>query len=103
MIGSQTSSSSSSSSSSSVYDVIIIGTGAMGVSAAYHLAKGGKKVLALERYTVAHANGSSHGETRITRLAYWEHPDYVSLTYTHTLIGDHSIAIFSYILRIMRL
>lgn len=64
---------------SRVYDVVIVGVGAMGVSAAYHLAKGGQSVLGLERYSIAHANGSSHGETRITRLAYWEHPAYVPL------------------------
>ena len=62
-----------------MYDVLIVGVGAQGVSAAYHLAKAGQRVLGLERYSIAHANGSSHGETRITRLAYWEHPAYVPL------------------------
>ena len=33
----------------------------------------------LERFTVAHDRGSSHGLSRIIRLAYWEHPDYVPL------------------------
>ncbi len=69
----------SSSSNDDVYDVIVIGVGAMGVSTCYHLAKADKKVLGLERFTIAHSHGSSHGETRITRLAYWEHPNYVPL------------------------
>lgn len=64
---------------SAVIDVLIVGVGAQGVSAAYHLAKADQRVLGLERYTIAHANASSHGETRITRLAYWEHPAYVPL------------------------
>ena len=33
----------------------------------------------IERFTVAHDRGSSHGLSRIIRLAYWEHPDYVPL------------------------
>jgi glycine/D-amino acid oxidase-like deaminating enzyme len=61
-----------------LFDVIIIGLGAMGSSALYHCAKAGLKVLGLERFDhVAHARGSSHGESRITRKAYFEHPSYV--------------------------
>lgn len=37
------------------------------------------QVVGLERFTIAHPHGSSHGETRITRLAYWESPLYVPL------------------------
>ena len=33
----------------------------------------------IERFTVAHDRGSSHGLSRIIRMAYWEHPDYVPL------------------------
>jgi sarcosine oxidase len=36
-------------------------------------------VLGLERYDLLHEYGSSHGLTRIIRLAYWEHPSYVAL------------------------
>lgn len=61
------------------YDVIVIGVGGMGSAAAYHLAKRGKKVLGLERYDIPHSMGSSHGITRIIRLAYYEHPSYVPL------------------------
>lgn len=61
------------------YDVIIIGLGGMGSAAAYQLARRGKRVLGLERFTAAHSQGSSHGKSRIIRQAYFEHPDYVPL------------------------
>ncbi|MBA3423108.1 MAG: N-methyl-L-tryptophan oxidase [Rubrobacter sp.] len=51
----------------------------MGSSAAYHLARRGKRVLGLERFGVPHSMGSSHGHTRIIRLAYYEDPSYVLL------------------------
>lgn len=61
------------------YDVIVIGLGAMGSSAAYHLARRGLRVLGVEQFTAAHALGSSHGASRIVRKAYFERPDYVPL------------------------
>jgi sarcosine oxidase len=61
------------------YDVIIIGLGAMGSSACYHLAQRGVRVLGLEQFDIPHAKGSSHGYSRMIRLAYYEHPDYVPL------------------------
>lgn len=61
------------------YDAIVVGVGGMGSAALYHLARRGKRVLGLERYDVLHDRGSSHGLTRIIRLAYFEHPDYVPL------------------------
>ncbi len=61
------------------YDAIVIGVGGMGSAAVYHLAKRGKQVLGLERYDIPNAMGSSHGVTRIIRLAYYEHPSYVPL------------------------
>jgi len=60
-------------------DVIIIGTGVIGAAAAMHLARRGAKVVALDRFGIANAYGSSHGRTRIVRTAYFEHPDYVPL------------------------
>jgi sarcosine oxidase len=60
-------------------DVIIAGGGGMGTAAAYHLAARGRRVLVLERFGLAHDRGSSHGLTRIIRLAYFEHPSYVPL------------------------
>jgi len=58
------------------YDAIVVGLGAMGSAAAYHLSRRGERVLGLDAYPAGHANGSSHGESRIIRLAYYEHPDY---------------------------
>ena len=62
-----------------MYDVIILGTGGVGSTAAYHLARRGAKVLGLDRFGGGHDRGSSHGETRVIRQAYFEHPDYVPL------------------------
>jgi sarcosine oxidase len=61
------------------YDVVVVGVGGMGSAALYHLARRGRRVLGLERFDVLHEHGSSHGLTRIIRLAYFEHPDYVPL------------------------
>src|SRR5438067_5766583 len=65
--------------SSSNFDVIVVGLGAMGSATAYHLARGGKRVLGLDAFEAGHTLGSSHGETRIIRMAYFEHPSYVPL------------------------
>src|SRR5918998_6659078 len=62
-----------------MYDVIVAGLGGMGSSAAYHLAGRGERVLGLERHTLAHDKGSSHGQSRVIRLAYSEDPAYVPL------------------------
>ncbi|MET9231810.1 N-methyl-L-tryptophan oxidase [Lentzea sp. NPDC003310] len=61
------------------YDVVVIGLGGMGSAAAYRLAQRGKRVLGLEKFTPAHAHGSSHGGSRITRQAYFEDLAYVPL------------------------
>ena len=61
------------------YDAIVIGLGAMGSAAAYHLARGGRRVLGLDAYARNHALGSSHGRTRMIREAYYEAPEYVPL------------------------
>lgn len=61
------------------YDVIVAGLGAMGSAAAFHLARQRRKVLGLDRFKPPHSLGSSHGQTRIIREAYFEHPMYVPL------------------------
>jgi sarcosine oxidase len=61
------------------YDAIIVGVGGMGSAALFHLARRGRRVLGLERFDVPNELGSSHGITRIIRLAYYEHVDYVPL------------------------
>lgn len=61
------------------YDTIVIGAGAMGSATCYQLARRGQRVLGLEQFDIPHSRGSSHGLTRIIRLAYFEHPSYVPL------------------------
>jgi sarcosine oxidase len=61
------------------FDVAVIGLGAMGSAAAYHLSRRGLKVVGLDRFAPPHAMGSSLGLTRIIREAYYEHPLYVPL------------------------
>ncbi|MCH8148678.1 MAG: N-methyl-L-tryptophan oxidase [Planctomycetes bacterium] len=51
----------------------------MGSAALYHLARRGLRVLGLDRFSIGHDRGSSHGHTRIMRKAYFEHPDYLPL------------------------
>jgi sarcosine oxidase len=60
-------------------EVVVVGTGGVGSAALWHLARRGVRVVGLDRFPPAHDRGSSHGETRIIRLAYFEHPDYVPL------------------------
>lgn len=62
-----------------MYDALVIGCGGVGSAALYHLARRGSRVLGLDRFPPGHDRGSSHGETRIIRQAYFEHPDYVPL------------------------
>jgi sarcosine oxidase len=63
------------------YDVIVLGVGGMGSAACLHLARRGARVLGLEQFSLGHDRGSSHGESRIIRQAYFEHPDYVPLLF----------------------
>jgi sarcosine oxidase len=62
-----------------LFDVVVCGLGAMGSAAVHHLARRGRRVLGLERYAPGHDRGSSHGQTRLFRLGYFEHPCYVPL------------------------
>jgi sarcosine oxidase len=61
------------------HDAIVVGLGAMGSAATYQLASRGAHVLGIEAFGRAHEMGSSGGLTRIIRLAYFEHPDYVPM------------------------
>ncbi|HLY24049.1 MAG TPA: N-methyl-L-tryptophan oxidase [bacterium] len=61
------------------YDAIVVGLGAMGSAAAYHLARRGRRVLGLDGLPPGHRLGSSHGYTRVIRKAYFENPAYVPL------------------------
>ena len=60
-------------------DVIVVGVGAMGSAAAFHLARRGARVVGIDTFAPPHAMGSSHGRTRIIREAYFEDPLYVPL------------------------
>jgi sarcosine oxidase len=62
-----------------MFDTIVLGLGAMGSAAVYQLAKRGNKVLGIDRFTPPHAHGSTHGDTRITRLAIGEGAQYTPL------------------------
>ena len=61
------------------FDVVVVGLGATGAAALHRLARRGVRVLGIERLTPGHDQGSSHGESRIIRLGYFEHPSYVPL------------------------
>jgi len=84
----------------SSYDVIVVGLGGMGSSAAYHLAARGQRVLGLEKFGPAHNRGASHGGSRITRQSYFEDPAYVPLLLRayelwHRLKQDSGIDVIS--------
>ena len=61
------------------YDVIVVGVGSMGSATLYDLAKNGLKVLGLEQYELVNDLSSHTGQSRLIRLAYFEHPNYVPL------------------------
>src|SRR5919198_3839964 len=61
------------------FDVIVVGLGAVGSAAAYHLARLGASVLGIDAFSPPHDRGSSHGETRITRVAVGEGEEYCPL------------------------
>ncbi|MCU1635199.1 MAG: sarcosine oxidase [Cryobacterium sp.] len=60
-------------------DVAVVGLGAMGSAAAWRLAERGVDVLGIERFHPGHVQGSSHGQTRLFRVACLEHPNLVTL------------------------
>lgn len=57
----------------------VIGGGVIGAAAAYHLAGRAAHVHLFDQFDLFHMQGSSHGATRLFRMAYFEHPDYVPL------------------------
>ena len=59
------------------YDAIVVGLGAIGSATTLHLAKAGARVLGIDRFHPPHELGSSHGETRITRVAVGEGASFV--------------------------
>ena len=61
------------------FDAVVLGVGGVGSAALYHLAARGLRVLGVDRFLPGHDRGSSHGQTRLIRQAYHEHPAYVPL------------------------
>ena len=61
------------------FDCIVIGLGGMGSATLFELKKQGLNVLGIEQFSIPHERGSSHGLSRIIRLAYFEHPSYIPL------------------------
>ncbi len=59
-------------------DVAVVGAGVVGLATAYELARAGRDVVVYEQFAVGHGRGSSHGRSRIFRLAYAE-PEWVGL------------------------
>ena len=53
---------------SPTYDVAVLGLGAMGAAAAWQLARRGARVLGIDRHAPPHEHGSTHGDTRVTRI-----------------------------------
>src|SRR5271166_3214578 len=62
-----------------VADIVVVGLGAVGSAALYQSAKLGAKVVGIDRFSPPHDQGSSHGETRITRQAIGEGREFVPL------------------------
>jgi sarcosine oxidase len=62
-----------------IYDAVVIGTGAMGSATVRELARRGKRVVGIDRFSPPHDKGSTHGATRVIRLGYFEDPAYVPL------------------------
>ncbi|HEV7280158.1 MAG TPA: N-methyl-L-tryptophan oxidase [Pirellulaceae bacterium] len=60
-------------------ETIVVGCGGVGSAALYQLARRGVKAIGIDRWEPPHKQGSTHGQTRMIRQAYFEHPDYVPL------------------------
>lgn len=61
------------------FETIVLGLGAMGSATAYQLARRGNRVLGIDRLSPPHDRGSTHGDTRITRLGIGEGAEYTPL------------------------
>ena len=61
------------------FDTCVAGLGGIGSAVFYQMALRNSQVLGIERFGVAHGEGSSHGQTRIIRHAYFENANYTPL------------------------
>ena len=71
-----------------IYDAIVLGIGGMGSAACLSLARRGVSVLGLEQFDLAHDRGSSHGNTRMIRKAYFESESYIPLLHRSYALWD---------------
>ena len=62
-----------------IYDCIVLGFGGVGSQALRHAAMQGWSTLGIDQHGPAHDRGSSHGQSRVIRQTYYEHPNYVPL------------------------
>ncbi|MGH7243190.1 MAG: FAD-dependent oxidoreductase [Phycisphaerales bacterium] len=60
-------------------EVIVVGLGAAGSATLLALARRGVPCIGIDRFDPPHDRGSSHGHSRLIRLCYYEHADYVPL------------------------
>ncbi len=58
-------------------DLLVVGLGAMGAAVALHARQQGLSVIGIDRHSPPHGYGSTQAETRITRLAVGEGPQYL--------------------------
>ena len=70
------------------FDVAIIGLGTMGSMTALELASRRVSVVGLDQFAPPHDRGSHSGETRIFRVAYYEHPNYTPLAQRSGVLWD---------------
>lgn len=68
--------------------VIVVGLGAVGSAAAWRLAAAGHHVIGFDRWSTPHTHGSTHGESRITRVTAWEGSQYVPLAKRANVLWD---------------
>ncbi len=61
------------------FDLAVVGLGAMGSAALSFAAARGAKAIGIEAHFPAHSLSSSHGDSRLIRLGYFEDPSYVPL------------------------
>lgn len=71
-----------------MFDVAVIGLGAMGSASLAALARAGLNVIGLEQFHSPHQRGSSHGDTRVIRESYFEDPAYVPLLQEAYVLWD---------------
>ena len=69
-------------------DIVVVGLGAVGSAALYQSVKLGASAIGIERFSPPHDQGSSHGETRITRQAIGEGREFVPLVLRSNQIWD---------------